>query len=139
MDASHLKKYLKRIQSHKIIAFTNGAFNLLDDEHISILRYAKTISDYVIVGVNSDESVRNNGIELVNNQDVRLSDINELKCVDFSFIFCGNVSLYIDLIMPSVYFRIPAEKPFQSFGKTKHTNFIVTENLKSFHILRKFL
>jgi len=42
----------------KTIVFTNGCFDLLHRGHISYLQEAKYLGDYLIVGLNSDESVR---------------------------------------------------------------------------------
>jgi len=40
------------------IAFTNGCFDLLHPGHISLLRQAATLADRLVIGVNSDASVR---------------------------------------------------------------------------------
>lgn len=40
------------------IAFTNGCFDVLHVGHVSYLRFAKSYGDVLLVGVNSDESVR---------------------------------------------------------------------------------
>ncbi|MFN8521768.1 MAG: D-glycero-beta-D-manno-heptose 1-phosphate adenylyltransferase [Chloroflexota bacterium] len=42
----------------KIVAFTNGAFDLLHVGHIRSIQHARSLGDVLIVGVNSDESVR---------------------------------------------------------------------------------
>lgn len=40
------------------IVFTNGCFDIIHAGHISYLKKAKEIGDYLIVGLNSDESVK---------------------------------------------------------------------------------
>jgi D-beta-D-heptose 7-phosphate kinase/D-beta-D-heptose 1-phosphate adenosyltransferase len=45
---------------HKTIVFTNGVFDLLHPGHVRYLRQAKNLGDALIVGVNSDGSVRRN-------------------------------------------------------------------------------
>ncbi len=42
----------------KTIVFTNGCFDLLNANHISLLRYSKSLGDVLIVATNSDESIR---------------------------------------------------------------------------------
>jgi len=42
----------------KTIVFTNGCFDLLHQGHIDLITRAKSFGDYLIVGLNSDESVR---------------------------------------------------------------------------------
>src|ERR1700730_16777005 len=43
---------------HLKIGFTNGCFDLLHPGHISMLRQARAACDKLVVGINSDESVR---------------------------------------------------------------------------------
>ena len=43
----------------KKIVFTNGCFDLLHVGHIRYLSKAKELGDYLIVGLNSDKSVKN--------------------------------------------------------------------------------
>lgn len=45
-------------QAGKLIVFTNGCFDLLHRGHVHILRQAKAGGDILIVGINSDRSVR---------------------------------------------------------------------------------
>lgn len=40
------------------IIFTNGCFDILHRGHVELLRYCKSLGEYVIVGLNSDESVK---------------------------------------------------------------------------------
>ena len=42
----------------KKVAFTNGCFDLLHRGHVHVLREAKACGDLLIVGINSDESVK---------------------------------------------------------------------------------
>jgi rfaE bifunctional protein nucleotidyltransferase chain/domain len=44
----------------KIIVFTNGVFDLLHPGHVRYLRQARALGDVLVVGVNSDRSVRSN-------------------------------------------------------------------------------
>tara|TARA_R110000824_G_scaffold25201_1_gene88005 strand:- start:537 stop:926 length:390 start_codon:yes stop_codon:yes gene_type:complete len=38
--------------------FTNGCFDILHRGHIELLKYCKTLGDHVVVGLNSDSSVK---------------------------------------------------------------------------------
>jgi rfaE bifunctional protein nucleotidyltransferase chain/domain len=42
----------------KIVVFTNGCFDLLHRGHIYLLREAKALGDLLVVGINSDQSVK---------------------------------------------------------------------------------
>ena len=44
--------------NRKKVAFTNGCFDLLHRGHVHVLRKARACADLLIVGINSDESVR---------------------------------------------------------------------------------
>lgn len=45
-------------QQNKIIVFTNGCFDILHAGHVRYLRDAKACGDYLIVGLNSDVSIK---------------------------------------------------------------------------------
>jgi len=73
----------------KVIAFTNGCFDLLHVGHIHLLREAKKNSDVLIVGLNSDTSVRalkGEGRPLVP-EDQRAEILAAIRDVDYIVIF----------------------------------------------------
>ena len=53
---SFLKISKKQI---KKIAFTNGCFDIIHPGHIHVLSQAKLLGDILVVGLNSDKSVKN--------------------------------------------------------------------------------
>ena len=85
---------LKKISSlskstGKKIVFTNGCFDLLHGGHIEFLQKAKALGDLLIVGVNSDESVRSikgNGRPF-KNQKERTDILSALKYIDYITVF----------------------------------------------------
>lgn len=71
------------------IVFTNGCFDLLHPGHLSLLEQARALGDALIVGVNSDASVRQNkgaGRPIVPEQE-RAEILAALECVDSVVIF----------------------------------------------------
>lgn len=71
------------------IVFTNGCFDLLHLGHIRYLREAKRLGDILIIGLNSDNSVRSlKGRErpLVKEKD-RTEILSALEVVDYIVIF----------------------------------------------------
>lgn len=76
-------------KNHEKIVFTNGCFDLLHPGHIDYLKKARELGDYLIVGLNSDDSVRRlkGSSRPVNNQDVRKTMLEGLGCVDRVEIF----------------------------------------------------
>jgi rfaE bifunctional protein nucleotidyltransferase chain/domain len=73
----------------KSIIFTNGCFDILHRGHIECLRLSKSLGDILVVGLNSDRSVRSiKGEERpINNQDDRKALLCELRCVDCVIVF----------------------------------------------------
>lgn len=88
-----LPQLLNKVASLRItgntIAFTNGCFDILHEGHIFSLSEAAKEADFLIVGVNSDASVRKlKGPERpVNNQQTRSLVLASLLIVDAVIIF----------------------------------------------------
>jgi len=72
-----------------MIVFTNGCFDLIHRGHIELLKFSKSLGNRVIVGLNSDESVKKlKGAERpVNNQEDRKLILESLRYVDEVVIF----------------------------------------------------
>ena len=89
----------------KTIVFTNGCFDLLHKGHIELLTRASEFGDKLIVGINSDESVKkikgeNRPIE---DQKTRKKNLLNLKYVDDVYVFEETTPLkIIKFICPDV-------------------------------------
>lgn len=75
--------------SQKKIVFTNGCFDILHSGHIKYLEKAKSFGDILIVGLNSDSSVKRLKGEQrpINSQDERAILLSALSFVDFVVVF----------------------------------------------------
>ena len=95
-----------RQESGERAVFTNGCFDLLHLGHVTYLRRARSLGDFLIVGVNSDESTRRlKGPRrpLVPESD-RAEVLAALANVDYVTIFTDNTAgPLIDVLRPSVY------------------------------------
>lgn len=72
------------------VVFTNGVFDILHRGHISYLAQARTLGACLIVGVNSDASVRLLGKgedRPINHEADRMALIAALACVDWVVCF----------------------------------------------------
>jgi rfaE bifunctional protein nucleotidyltransferase chain/domain len=71
------------------LVFTNGCFDILHSGHVTYLREAKKLGDKLIVGLNSDKSVRQlkGPTRPINEQLDRRMILSELRSVDFVEIF----------------------------------------------------
>lgn len=98
MFSNELNHFLSDNQNKKIV-FTNGCFDILHKGHVAYLEEAKKLGDLLVVGLNSDESVRRlKGPERpINNQFDRQYVLSQLKSVDFVEIFDEDTPLNLIL------------------------------------------
>lgn len=76
-------------EQKKKIVFTNGCFDILHSGHIQYLQETKKLGDVLILGLNSDLSIRRLKGEQrpILNQDERLTLISALQFVDYVVVF----------------------------------------------------
>ena len=88
MFSPELKSFLDSNKDKKIV-FTNGCFDILHRGHVSYLNQAKAEGDLLIVGLNSDASVKRLKGESrpINDERDRKFVMENLKAVDFVEIF----------------------------------------------------
>ena len=99
-----LEAFLKANEGKKIV-FTNGCFDILHRGHVSYLAEARKLGDLLIIGVNSDASVKRlKGPERpINNEEDRRYVLSQLKSVDFAEIFTEDTPLNLIMkIKPNV-------------------------------------
>lgn len=97
-------EFLKKNRNKKIV-FTNGCFDILHLGHVEYLNEAKAQGDVLIIGLNSDASVKKLKGENrpINNQNDRAKMLLNLKAVDCVQIFTEETPLeIIKLINPNV-------------------------------------
>jgi rfaE bifunctional protein nucleotidyltransferase chain/domain len=77
------------------VAFTNGVFDLLHPGHIDVLIAARATADALIVGINSDDSVRRlkGPTRPVRTDAERAYVLSALECVDMVAIFAEDTPL----------------------------------------------
>lgn len=90
------------------VGFSSGAFDLLHVGHVDYLIKARQLCDVLIVGVNSDSSIRR--YKSTNRPFIselaRANVVAALECVEHVFIFDEeNNNLNIELIKPDIYFK----------------------------------
>lgn len=124
-DAENFCDELK-VRGNKIV-FTNGCFDIIHAGHVRYLTTAKNFGDVLIVGLNTDESVRRlkGDSRPINNQFDRAEVLLGLKTVDH-VIFFGEQTAenLIAQVKPNVYVKggdytletLPEAKIVQKFG-----------------------
>ena len=101
-----IEKTIKRLRSkNKKIVFTNGCFDILHRGHVSYLDIAKSFGDVLVLGLNSDDSVRRLKGENrpINNEDDRAFILAALESVDYVVKF-GEDTPYdlISIVKPDI-------------------------------------
>ena len=90
----------------KKIVFTNGCFDILHKGHVVYLAQAANLGDVLVVGINSDASVRNQGKgeeRPINKIEARATVLAALSFVDYVIEFDSDTPLrLIETIKPDV-------------------------------------
>ena len=88
-DADALALIARLRPARKTVVFTNGVFDLLHPGHLRYLQHARRLGDALIVGINSDRSVRaNKGPDRpITPERERAEILAALTCVDAVVIF----------------------------------------------------
>ncbi|RUA07706.1 MAG: D-glycero-beta-D-manno-heptose 1-phosphate adenylyltransferase [Fusobacteria bacterium] len=124
-EASKIVEKLKK--EGKKIVFTNGCFDILHVGHLRYLNEAKECGDILIVGVNSDASVRRlkGPTRPINNEDDRAEMLCGLKAVDYAVIFTEDTPLnLIEKLHPNIHVKggdykkedLPETKVVEGYG-----------------------
>jgi rfaE bifunctional protein nucleotidyltransferase chain/domain len=77
------------VASGKKLVFTNGCFDILHRGHVTYLTFARNQGDALVVGVNSDASVKRNKGDgrPINSEEDRAYVLASLRAVDYVVIF----------------------------------------------------
>ena len=101
-------------QDGKTVVSTNGCFDILHVGHCRILQQSKALGDVLVVGLNSDESVRKlKGPERpINSQDDRAELLAALECVDYVTVFGEDTPVeFLQLLRPNIHVKGADYKP----------------------------
>jgi rfaE bifunctional protein nucleotidyltransferase chain/domain len=119
--SSGTKKFIELNQGKKIV-FTNGCFDILHRGHVTYLSEARRLGDLLVVGVNSDASVKRlkGPSRPINSEADRAFVLLGLKSVDAVEIFSEDTPLeLIKLIRPHVLVKGGDWKIEQIVGGTE--------------------
>lgn len=100
MEVEHLK------HSGKTIVFTNGCYDILHPGHVDLLARAKAFGDILILGLNSDASVKRQGKgeeRPFNSYEARAFVLAHLESVDYVVQFEEDTPLnLIEVLIPHI-------------------------------------
>jgi rfaE bifunctional protein nucleotidyltransferase chain/domain len=103
-----------------VIVFTNGCFDILHAGHVDYLKRAKSLGDILVVGLNTDESIRrlkgkNRPIMPL---EMRLEVLRALKPVDFVLPFSEDTPLkLIERVRPHLLVKGGDWEPDRIVGR----------------------
>ncbi|MFO7897346.1 MAG: D-glycero-beta-D-manno-heptose 1-phosphate adenylyltransferase [Candidatus Cloacimonadales bacterium] len=82
------QKFCQKRENQRVV-FTNGCFDILHAGHVQYLQAARALGDLLVVGLNSDASVRRlkGSSRPINSQEDRALVLAALSSVDYVFIF----------------------------------------------------
>jgi glycerol-3-phosphate cytidylyltransferase len=127
VSLEELIKLLNSEERKSKVVFTNGCFDLIHLGHVRYLKEAKNLGDILVVGLNSDYSVKKlkgKGRPILP-QEARAEIISSLSFVDYVVIFDEETpERLISLIKPDVHVKggdykgkeIPERKIVESYG-----------------------
>ena len=98
-----IRRRLKR--QGKRVVFTNGTFDILHRGHVEYLQAARRLGDILVVGLNTDASIRRikGDKRPINPNRDRAAVLSALGCVDYVCMFRDNTpKRLIDALIPDV-------------------------------------
>lgn len=113
MELNRLKFFNKKI------VFTNGCFDILHRGHVDYLMKAAALGDYLIIGLNTDRSVKENkgSKRPINDEQSRALLLASLRFVDTVIYFDSNTPAeLIREIIPDVLVKGADYKPEEIAG-----------------------
>ncbi|HMO52772.1 MAG TPA: D-glycero-beta-D-manno-heptose 1-phosphate adenylyltransferase [Kiritimatiellia bacterium] len=90
LSRADMKKARERFDAEdRVLVFTNGAFDILHAGHVAYLNFARAQGDALVVGLNSDASVKRykGDKRPINSESDRALVLAALECVDYVVVF----------------------------------------------------
>lgn len=150
LTAEEMRKEIVKLQkAGKRVVFTNGVFDILHVGHLTYLEEAGNLGDVLVVGVNSDASVKvNKGDKRpINSEKNRAYVLLGTKFVDYAVIFYEKTpEKLLDVLKPDVHVKggdykkedLPETKIVEgNGGEVKILSFV--DNVSTTQIINKII
>ena len=134
IDTKDIEKFCEVLRKGgKKVVFTNGCFDILHAGHVTYLEKARSFGDCLVLGLNTDASVRSNKgpSRPINSELDRAKVVGALRAVDYVVLFGEQTAeALIAKVKPDVYVKggdytldtLPEAKIVQSYGG--HVEFV---------------
>lgn len=99
---------IKDLSKKKNIVFTNGCFDILHSAHIKLLQYSKKQGDILVVGLNTDDSIKRlKGMNRpINNLSERMTILTLFDFIDYIIIYDDDTPLNIlKILTPDILIK----------------------------------
>ena len=150
LTADKMRDEIVRLQkAGKKVVFTNGVFDILHVGHLTYLEEARNLGDILVVGVNSDASVKvNKGDKRpINSERNRAFVLLGTKFVDYTVIFNEKTpEKLLDILKPDIHVKggdykkedLPETKVVEkNGGEVKILSFV--DNISTTEIINKII
>lgn len=150
INSDEVQELVKNLKSeNKKIVFTNGVFDIIHRGHVEYLNAAKSLGDVLVVGLNSDKSVKmiKGDKRPIVAQENRAFVLSNLKAVDYVVLFDeDNPYNLIKSVLPDILVKgadwsvdkiIGADVVQSNGGDVKTIKFV--ENNSSSNIIERII
>lgn len=99
---------------NRVVVTTNGCFDILHVGHVRILKQARELGDILIVGINSDDSVKRlkGPTRPINCAEDRAEVLAALSCVDYVTVFDEDTPVeFLKVAQPDIHVKGSDYKP----------------------------
>ncbi|HMI30137.1 MAG TPA: D-glycero-beta-D-manno-heptose 1-phosphate adenylyltransferase [Candidatus Limnocylindrales bacterium] len=121
LEEAKRRRMAARVLGRKFV-FTNGCFDLIHPGHTELLRRARSLGHYLLVGLNSDRSVRaiKGADRPVQGEQARATVMAALASVDYVVIFDEDTPIrLIEELLPDVLVKGGDYAPASVVGKAE--------------------
>jgi D-beta-D-heptose 7-phosphate kinase/D-beta-D-heptose 1-phosphate adenosyltransferase len=125
---------IKSLSKKKNVVFTNGCFDILHSAHIKLLKFAKKQGDILVVGLNSDNSIKRlkGPTRPINNIQERSTILAQFDFIDYIIIFENDTPLNIlEILQPNIMVKGGDYKKEQIIGGQYANNIILFEFIEN--------
>ncbi|MDD2495763.1 MAG: D-glycero-beta-D-manno-heptose 1-phosphate adenylyltransferase [Tissierellia bacterium] len=150
LERNLINNYCKLIhKDNKKIVFTNGCFDIIHSGHLYLLKEAKKMGDVLIVGLNSDDSIKRlkGDKRPINNISERIEILNSFDFIDYIVVFEEDSPLeIIKLVNPDILVKgsdykdkyvIGTNEVIQNGGELRFVNLI--QDKSTSNIIKKII
>jgi len=97
IDRNNIGIFFKILHNNKTIVFTNGCYDIIHSGHIHLLKEAKKLGDILVLGLNSDDSIKRlkgNNRPILNEKE-RINILKSIEYIDYIVVFDEDTPLNI--------------------------------------------